>query len=202
MTTPTKTISEREFENFLSRNHLAFEPIPQAGAPRPDYLVTCDAGTIVFEVKELSEDANFHKQPFQVSTRTVGAHIRSKIAEARKQVQYGTRQGFPSVLLIYNDIDPMHLFGTENHDFAAAMYGDHTLRIGLQTGKIIDSFHGRNRSFAEGKNTSFSALGRLAPDRSEMKVTLFENPFAKLPLPYGRLPTCFGVVRAEITLPP
>jgi hypothetical protein len=30
-------------------------------------------------------------------------------------------------------------------------------------------------------------------------VTLFENPFAKLPLPYDRWPACFDVIRAEIT---
>jgi len=29
----------------------------------------------VFEVKELSEDADFCRQPLQVSARTVGAHI-------------------------------------------------------------------------------------------------------------------------------
>jgi hypothetical protein len=96
----------------------------------------------------------------------------------------------------------MHLFGTEDHDFAAAMYGEHTLRIERETSKFVDSYHGRNRSFAEGKHTSFSALGRLAPRLGEMRVTLFENVFAKLPLPYDKLPPCFDVVRAEIAPSP
>jgi hypothetical protein len=196
--TTTKTISERAFEDFLTRSQLAFEPIPQADAPRPDYMVTCGTTTIIFEVKELSEDANFCKLPFQVSSRTIGEHIRSKIGKARKQIQFGARQGFPSVLLIYNDVDPMHLFGTENHDFAAAMYGEWTLRIGRKNGIAVDSFHGRDRSFGEDKNTSFSAVGRLAPRRGEMKVTLFENAFAKLPLPYNELPSCFEIVCTEI----
>ena len=49
-------------------------------------------GTIIFEVKEPSEDANFHKQPLQAVSRTVGEHIRSKIGQARKQIQFGARQ--------------------------------------------------------------------------------------------------------------
>jgi hypothetical protein len=55
---------------------------PQTNAPRPDYSVTCGAATIIFEVKELSEDANFQKQPLQISSRTVGEHIRSKIGQS------------------------------------------------------------------------------------------------------------------------
>ena len=53
----------------------------------------------------------------------MGDHIRSKIAEARRQVQYGAKQGIPSVLLVYNNLDPIHLFGTEDQDFISAMYG-------------------------------------------------------------------------------
>jgi hypothetical protein len=72
--------------------------------------------------------------------------------------------------------------------------------IGQNAGEIIDRFHGRNESFAEAKNTSFSALGRLSPSpgTGEMKVTLFENVFAKVALPYEQLPPCFDVKRGQI----
>lgn len=195
--TNSKTVSERLFEDFLTRNGVPFDPIPQATTPRPDYLVKYGGAAIIFEVKELSEDADFCKEPLQVSSRTVGAHIRSKITEARKQIQYGAQQGLPSVLLIYNDIDPMQLFGTEDHDFATAMYGEYTLRIGMEKGNIIDRFHGRNRYFEIKKNTSFSALARIAVVRSETNITIFENAFANVPLPYSRLPSCFELVRAN-----
>lgn len=74
----THTVSEREFEDFLRRNNIAFQPIPQADAPRPDYIVACGAARIVFEIKELSEDADFSKQPLQASSRTVGEHKRQE----------------------------------------------------------------------------------------------------------------------------
>jgi hypothetical protein len=124
--------------------------------------------------------------------------MRSKISEARKQVQYGSKQGLPAIMLVYNNIDPVHQrFGTEDHDFICAMYGEFTVRI---TGETIDSFHGRNQSVAEAKNRSFSTLGRLSTSlvSGEMQVTLFENVFAKVPLPYDQLPRCFDVKRIEI----
>ena len=131
-----KTVSEQIFENFLSENSISFSPIPTAKTPRPDYSVICGKETILFEIKELSEDADFQSKPLQASTRIVGNHVRSKIVEAGKQIKYGADQGLPSVLLIYNNIDHMHLFGTEDHDFSTAMYGEFSLRVDNATDKL------------------------------------------------------------------
>jgi hypothetical protein len=197
--TSTKTKSEEVFEDFLSRNQLSFDPIPTAASPRPDYLVTCGPVKIIFEVKELTADENFATEPFKVSSRIVGDHIRRKIADAKKQVQWGTAQGIPSVLLIYNNLDTVfQMFGTEDHDFICAMYGEYTVLLDKATGERRDQFHGRNQSLAEQKNTSFSALGRLSTQRDDIKLTLFENAFAKLPMPYAELPTCFDTRRVNI----
>jgi hypothetical protein len=32
-----------------------------------------------------------------------------------------------------------------------------------------------------------------------MNVTLFENPFAKVKIPYEKLPSCFDVIKVEVT---
>lgn len=147
----------------------------------------------MFEVKEMSEDDNLQKEQFAVSSRTVGDHVRRKITEAKSQIQFGANLGLPSVMLIYNDIDLR--FGTEDRDFWSAMYGEHTVRIEVNSRKITDSYSGRNKSFMESKNTSFSAVGRLFrhPRSDNIEVTLFENIFAKIPLPYERLPLYFEV---------
>lgn len=118
-----------------------------------------------------------------------------------KQIQSASEKGKPTVLLIYNNLDPLQLHGTENHDFERAMYGELTVVIDRNSGKIADSFHGDNKSFHECKNTSFSALGRLmrhpySTDET-LSVTLFENIHAKVPIDYDALPTCFEVVRFE-----
>ena len=194
-----KTISEREFERFLTDNNLQFEKIKEQSCRTPDYSVRFDTSKVFFEVKELLEDENFKTESLQVSHRIVGDHIRNKITSARGQVQFGARQGIPSVLLVYNNLDPIHLFGTEDLDFITAMYGEYTLNLDLQSGNVLDSFHGKNRSLGTAKNTSFSALGRLYPVRARLAVTLFENAFAKLKLPFDSLPSCFEVKRVELT---
>lgn len=200
-----KTRSETAFETFLSDNKLKFERIKEASSPRPDYMVQANDWRVVFEIKELAEDENFRavndpsSRVFRVHSRIVGDHVRSKISEAKKQIQYAAKQGLPSVLLIYNCIDPLFLFGTEDHDFIAGMYGEFTVLLDRDTKKVIgEPYHGRNKSVSEVKNTSFSAAGRLWPCAEKMSVTLFENAFAKVKLPEN-LPSCFEVKRVKIT---
>jgi hypothetical protein len=193
-----KTKSEEAFEKFLNDNGLEFEKIEEDDSPRPDYLVKIDTCKIVFELKELAEDKNFKTEQFSLSKRIIGDHVRKKIHVAKKQIQFAAKQGLPSVLLIYNNLDPFHSFGTEDMDFISAMYGEYTLVFDKTHGKISDSFHGLNQSLAAAKNTSFSAVGRLSPYLAIMKVTLFENTFSKIKIQYDKLPTCFDVVKFQI----
>ena len=193
-----KTKSEEIFENFLNNNNLKFEKIKEEDSPRPDYLVKTDEIELAFEVKELAEDDNFNTDQFAVSSKIVGQHVRKKIHNARRQIQFAANLGLPSILLIYNNIDPLHLFGTENMDFISAMYGDYTLVLNKDTGKIVDRFQGKNQSLSEAKNTSFSAVGKLSLCDRQMKVTLFDNLFSKIKIQYEKLPSCFDVITIEI----
>lgn len=194
-----RTVSETAFEQFLSDNDLTFERVMEAESPRPDYLVDINGVRLLFEVKELGEDENFSLVPGVVFRRTLCDHIRRKIADARKQVQFGARQGLPSILLVYNNIDPLHLFGTENMDFITAMYGEYTVRIDKATRETVDAFNGRNKALDTERNTSFSAVARLSPIRGKLTVMLFDNVFSKVKIPYEKLPPCFEVTRIEIT---
>ena len=55
-------------------------------------------------------------------SRILGDHVRRRIESSKKQIQFGAKPGIPSVLLIYNNIDPVfQAFGTEPMDFTAAM---------------------------------------------------------------------------------
>jgi hypothetical protein len=188
-----KTCSEALFERFLGEHGLPFNRIDTSASRRPDYVVGEGEpwGPIVFEVKELTTDDNFKNDR---GSRKPGKYIRQKINESREQIQYGARQGMPSILLIYNALDSsFHLFGTEDHDFRIAMHGDLTLDFGVESRMITAAYYGRNRSLSEARNTSFTALGHLAPMRGVMTVRLFPNDHAKVPLPVC-LPSCFEIV--------
>jgi hypothetical protein len=129
-------------------------------------------------------------------TRTVGKQVRRMITEAKDQLQAASHAGFPTILLIYNTVDPLQRFGTEALDFTFAMYGEWTVR--LKEGQIEDSFHGRNSSLRPNANTSFSAVGHLRRTESGADVKIFENVYARHPLPYEALPECIEVVRVQI----
>ncbi len=191
-----KTVSEIAFESFCEANSLAFERIAEGPAPTPDYLL-CASGTAIYvEVKQIDEDSNYSAT---LSTRSPGSHIRAKINQARDQIRSPAQQGFPAILLVYNNLDPLQMFGTEQHDFLAAMYGDLTVYVERGAKSPSGAFHGRNKSFREGKNNSFSAVGWLYHSQSGMAVHLYENAYARVPLDYDALPTAiqFNRVQAE-----
>src|SRR5258708_33090708 len=108
-----KTKSEGLFEGFLATNNLPFEKIEEEDTPRPDYRVSVNGCVIIFEIKELAEGGNFGvvKDPayphIKSSSRTVGDHIRRRITSSKKQIQFGADQGALSILLIYDNIDPL-----------------------------------------------------------------------------------------------
>ena len=204
-----KTKSKDVFISFLTGNNIPFEKIEEEASPRPDYLVHAGGTKIVFEVKELAQDDIFGvvkdpSTPFiKGNSRTIGDHIRRRIDGSKKQIQYGAKQGVPSILLIYNNIDPVfQMFGTEDMDFTAAMYGEYTVLLNRDTQKTSDWFNGKNQSLQECKNTSFSAVGRLSDRDRKATVTLFENVFSKVKVPYEQLPTCFDVRRVDISTTP
>jgi hypothetical protein len=136
-------------------------------------------------------------------SRTLGDHVRRTIAKKRKQIQYGAKQGIPSVLLIHNDVDPVfQMFGTEPQDFIAAMYGAPTILFDKDTRTALDWFNGKDRMFQPEKNTSFSAVGHLCDRGGTTKAPLFENIFAKVKIPYDDLPPCFDVKRIDVSTEP
>jgi len=197
-----QTKSESLFEDFLTDHNIAFERINEAASPRPDYLVTASDLKLIFEIKELSPDQDFGRAGI-VYSRTVGSHVRERINASRKQIQYGASQGIPSILLIYNRLDPVfQMWGTEDLDFTTATYGELTILLDKRTRQVSEPFNGRNQSVQEGKNASFSAVGRLTDRGGHTNIALFENLFAKVQVPWEQLPGCFEVQRVQVSRDP
>jgi len=207
-----KTKSEQLFEDFLTANNIQFEKIEEIkekAARRPDYFLHIGNLQLIFELKELAEDENVGvvKDPahphIKSHSRTLGDHVRRRIESSRKQIQYGAKQGVPSVLLIYNDVDPVfQMFGTESMDFISAMYGEPTILLNKETRAEYEMFSGKGQMIQEQRNTSFSAVGHLCDRGGTTTVTLFENVFAKVKIPYNLLPPCFDVQRIGVSTEP
>lgn len=191
-----KTKSETIFEGFCNSNDLQCEKIPEGEQPTPDYMVVLNAQTVIVEIKQIDEDDKFTEVG---NSRIVGNHVRAKINEARKQVKAALKDHLPAILLIYNNLDPMQRFGTEQHDFIAAMYGETTVVFNPNDHSITDSFHGRNQSLREKKNTSFSAVGFLYQTTKGPIVRIYENVFAENKLNYSSLPKCIEAIRVDLS---
>ena len=190
-----KSKSETMFEEFCNLNKFQWQKIPECNKPTPDYKVTLNTQIVTFEVKQIDKDENF---TYTSGTRTVGDHVRAKINEARTQIKAGSKEQLPAILLIYNNLDPMQMFGTESHDFITAMYGEMTIELSLKDHGITDSYHGRNQSLRENKNTSFSAIGWLHQTNEGPAVRIYENIYAENKLDYATLPKCIEAIRVEL----
>ena len=120
-----KTVAEEVFEEFCDSNDIACKKITEGSEATPDYKLRLNDVCVVVEVKQIDKDEDFDSK-CGVSTRTVGSHIRNKIHDARirKQLKNASTIGIPTVLLVYNNLDPLQIFGTEPHDFVSAMYGE------------------------------------------------------------------------------
>jgi len=87
-------------------------------------------------------------------------------------------------------------------DFVAAMYGEPTILLNRQTKAASEMFHGKGQMLQDQKNTSFSAVGHLCDRGGTTTVTLFENFFARVKIPYDHLPPCFEVRRVDVSMEP
>ncbi len=205
----SNTKSEKIFEKFCEDNNIPCKKVKQSDKKTPDYKVQFknqfNKNYFVYvEVKEINKDTNFNIDNQGLHSRKVGEHIRKKIKDAREQLKAVSEEGYPSILLIYNNLDGLQLFGTERHDFISAMYGDLTVNINIDGNKIMGPYYGYNRSFDQNKSTYISAVGFLYMDRDIPKpgITIYENIYAKNSLDFDCIPECIEVVRFKLESPP
>lgn len=190
-----KTESEKVFEEFCDLNKIQWEKIKEGENTSPDYKAIFNGDIVYVEVKQIDKDDKFSVHS---NSRIVGSHIREKIKEARKQVQVGSNQGAASILLIYNNLDGLQMFGTQQHDFITAMYGEITLTFDKKENRFTDSYYGRNHSFSDEKSTYFSAVGFLYRTKESVGIRLYENVFAKNKLDFSKIPDCIEVIKIAL----
>lgn len=190
-----ETVSEKLFAAYCQANGLAAERIAAGTSRSTDFRLFIGGVDVFVEIKQIESTRGIN--PMGVFSRTIGDHVRRMISGARKQMQAAAGKGAPTILLIYNKADEhFQSFGTEPHDFVTAMYGELTVRF--VDGHASDSYHGQN-ALLRRKNTSFSAIGHLRRSAAGAKVKIYENVYARNPLPFDMLPTCIEVVRVEVS---
>ena len=188
-----RTESELLFEAFCERHQLAFVRILEDIDPRPDYLLTLGSVGIAVEIKQLDELSGFSE-----GGRVVGSHVRKAIDSSRKQMKWAEQQQMPAALLIYNPVDyHFQSFGTEEHDFLTAMYGELTINVSSTTRRLGAMYHGQNAKLRYDEKTRFSGVGHMIR-ADPPRITIYENAYAALPLPFDDIPQCIHIKRTQI----
>ncbi|RZU40805.1 hypothetical protein BDD14_2289 [Edaphobacter modestus] len=177
--------------------------------PRPDYGVSVGGSEIIFELKELAEDRKFRRgqRPRLPAHQQQFAHLRRPYpAENRKLKEADPIRGQTRSSLDSFDLR-QHRSGLSG--LRHRTYGFHRRHVW----RIHDPHKQRKQNGIglvqqERSNASreqeyvVSAVGHLCERGGKTTVTLYENVFAKVKVPYGQLPTCFDARRIAVSTAP
>ena len=190
-----KTKSEVLFETFCSQHKIKFIHIPtmsKEGLQTPDYDIFIHNQKIIVEVKQIDpnpEDIEqlriFNSGGVAMGGNTPGERVRNKIANAASQIKSRSKNKYPSILVIYNNV---HIFNyTDPYLIRVAMYGLETiiLNVPKNTNKpttLIDKKFGPKQKMTINMNTSISAVAVLNEINNKPTLTIFHNIFSAITL--------------------
>lgn len=193
--------SEIKFKEYCVHHKIRCEKIPETNESTPDFLININGIDVYVEIKQIDENKGFLGDG-SVNSRIVGKLVGNiiKNKSTKKQMKYASLRNSPAILLIYNNLDPLQLFGTEEHDFVHAMFGKYSVQINRETHECSQPFYGEDKSFRINKNINFSAVGRISDRNDVIEIHLWENPYAKNKLDFDDFPKCIKFTRVSIEL--
>jgi hypothetical protein len=189
-----KTRSEELFEEFCERQRLTYQRLPTARNKSPDYRVECSGVAVVVEVKQLdeSDEDRTHYESALAETAfaffdATDGRVAEKLKSAADQLRPHSKSGHPTIVCIC-DMRRLAMLTPEN--IKVAMYGEEKVVIDRRHKDydVVSPVHpGGNRQCTPKSNTSISAVGLLSYSVQELRLTIFHNRFARVPLPLACL---------------
>ncbi len=193
-----RTVSEDLIVNFFAALGVKCTPVPTRLHERtPDFIIEL-AQPVVCEVKQIQANAEDRRDLAELSRRSklspdkppaIGRWVPDRIRPIFKrispQLRRASEEGTPTLLAIY-DATPFRLY-SDDSDVLQAMFGRFSVKAWVdETGatRHSETYYGGNRGLSPARNTSVSAVGMLRDGRepSTVSLTLFYNPFARVPL--------------------
>jgi hypothetical protein len=190
MTMSKLTQSETLFEEACKKLGVPYRRIRPAARRRPDYKISMAQGNLVVEVKEVGPNATDKEYERQRKTRgwSVGGvslgRLRPLVADANKQLKPWVMRRIPGLVVLY-DTNPFQLYTEDHH--VRALFGELAISISLDgDAPAQDSVLATNQTLSGEKNRSVSAVVTIREAYPAPTIlTLFHNPFARLPLIRG-----------------
>jgi len=194
MNNESRTIGEEEFEKYLTTAGYPFEyeKVWPGKTRRPDYTLTRNGGTFLFDVKD-----------FDPKLPVLGFGQIEMYSGIRRQIEAGRQKfkefkEFPCCVVLRNN-GSMFARIEDPHTVFGAMYGNVGFAIPVYVGggppppdapQVRQTFLG-GAQMLPNKNTTISALLTVRDvsieGETQLGVIVFENAYARLPLPRDML---------------
>lgn len=186
------TQSEQLFEEFCRQHGIRYKRLPPANHRTPDYVAYVPRRKIVVEVKEISPNSNERRAhelarqgQFVITSSTPGERVRGKISDAIPQLKSATKGRFPGLLVLLDT--GFAADHTNSYNIMVAMHGLETHYLSVPHAiaepiTLLDKGFGPRRKTTPTSNTSLSAIAVFNQFDDPPSVTVFHNPYARVPL--------------------
>jgi hypothetical protein len=195
------TVSEKIFEEYCQQNRIYFNKInteSNSAKKSPDYEIIVNSQKIIVEIKQIDPNPNDKKNEERLRlTGTggtfggkIGKRISQKITSAMPQLKVRAKNKYPSLLVIYNNISFTDEY-VQPDEVMCGMYGRHVVYLPFGSNKkdeIIDQDFGPTRRLTPDANTTLSALAIIRKEKNDIKLDIFSNKYANIPLSNNVLP--------------
>jgi hypothetical protein len=182
------TSSESLFERYCQLNDIPWMRIGEARHRMPDYAIRLRTCEVVCEVKQLDmgkrEKAAWTQALKEgAGTYAVQNRLRQTLKDVSAQLKSSSAQGTPTILAVV-DNTPFHA-ELEHEMVVQALYGTIGRRVLISEDSepaLGDPFLGGNRGFTPTQNTAVSALAVLEELGSGLRLRIYHNLHAAVPL--------------------
>ncbi len=144
-------IGESLFEELCDFHSWTYDKIPTKGVRTPDYTLGTVKGNFIAEVSVVNGQGPKYGEVRSIS---VGKAVRHKIKKKKAQLECSKLNTLlvltgDSVQLTYESV-------------TAAMYGDLTFEVGMESGKVKSCYYGKNAKMRPKSNTVFGAIAVMS----------------------------------------
>jgi hypothetical protein len=184
------TQSEDLFQKYCSDSGIPCRAIEVTGVRTPDFEVELAGVKVICELKQLDPNEDDLQEHAKVMAgvsggRLIPNRLRRLLKGISGQLKSASTAGHPTVMVVY-DNTPFCSY-LDDDDVRESMFGRWSITefIDERTGAswVSPQYYGGNKGVGPSHNTSLSALAVLeAPASAEMRLRLFHNPHAKVPL--------------------
>jgi hypothetical protein len=187
----TGLYAERLFEKFLIDSQVEYRRVSVAAQPTPDFEVVLCGQRVAVEVKQIDMNPEDRRVLAEIRARQTASYwipnrVRGKLKHVSRQIKRAAAAGLPAMVVLYNNV-PLYEHGGAG-EVLDAMFGQKSFTVSWPIDRsappAVTRVHaGGSRSVTASQNTSVSAIAVLAPEEAPVRLQVYHNPFARVPLP-------------------